>query len=109
MERGGFESFIERKDCPWAIEAGNVYYPTSIFNTVVFVFPERYRSFNHAMIDYPDDSHVKLWDLNEETIDQLHERGYTFVHAPWPSETQEAEFFTCERQFLEKELENLDP
>lgn len=108
MERGGYESFIQREDCPHAIEAGNVFYPTSLFTTVVFVYPERYRSFNHAMIDYPDGTHVKLWDLDEPTIDQLHEKGYTFVHSPWPSESQEEEFFKCESAFLEHELQNFD-
>lgn len=108
MERGGgFESFIERPDNPHAILAGNVAYPTSLFNTVVFVFPLKYQAFNHAMIDYPDGSHVKLWDLEEDTIDQLHEKGYTFVHSPWPSESQEEEFFRCERAYLEIELGRL--
>lgn len=110
MERGGgFESFIKREDQPFAIEAGNVYYPTSLFTTVVFQFPEQYRAFNHAMIDYPDGTHVKLWDVDQETLDQLHDRGYTFVTPPWPSESQEAEFFKCERAFLEHELENFEP
>lgn len=81
-------------------------------NTAVWLYPDRYRAFNHIVRwgeGQEDDGTTERWfGPYQEDVDALHEAGITMVHPPYPQLGVIMGFWAIEMWYYDKELEGVE-
>lgn len=95
---------IPREDHEACLAINGIMRTFSTADTAIWLYPERYKMFNHLIKQLPDNSFEQWFGVDQDDIDALHEAGVTMIYPPYPNDQVIAQFWAVEMRDYEDEM-----